>query len=279
MLKRFFLARAAAYIIDILSIGLVFSAIVIFLNIYTPTNIYPPALINFTECEQSLVLSSERMQELLPLQPGEKHNQLVCTVRPMLVTQYNVTRLLRVSDNRKTKAVNYLDYTSNKQGNPVTIYGSEPIFYLLLPLILAFTTFRTSKTLGKRIMTLCVLNDELQKPTLKQCLIREYFKFLPFVIMSIIGIYDYFQNYTFDLDASAKILKDTIDNSNSSSGIWAAFAFGAIIFIAFIWHQLGSFIRWKGKTYWDRLAGLQVESQANVLPRKWEEQGRSEQSD
>ncbi len=256
MNKKYFWRRGFAYAIDVLICGFFATLIVLISNSFFSTNILAPELLKSTQCEvRDDLFATERMNELLPLEEGQSHQQVLCKQTNMFFTSFYITRLQKSWTN---EGINYnvnITYYSDESAKQVTYIPSEPFFLLLAPLIFALFLARQGQTPGKRLLRLTVYNNAFDRPDLKSALKREYLKALLLVIGAMSGLYTMFSIINFDLDEIAKLAQTMpAELEQSNFFIWAIM--GVVVTAAAFWFQFGSFIRWRGRTYWDQFANL-----------------------
>ena len=230
-----------------------------------------PSFVKSTYCEPSDFMSKERFDRIFPDEPGVGRGQFVCRYTTMGVTSIKLGLLVRAT---KKDGVNYKQNISF----PVADIASETavveyllldqLMYLFAPLLFAYMLFRKKFTFGKRLMGLKVVNGDGSIPSLRNTIKREYIKGLPFVILGIYGFYELriqsvaSANY---FEESVKLLRP-LTEMQAFGGLGVAFAIGILLAIALIWFLFASFIRWRGRTYWDRWTGLIVTGDAWLRP-------------
>lgn len=258
MNKKYFWRRGFAYIIDLLIVGFFATIIVVILNRSFDTKILAPELFQAKSCGvRTDLVPLERMNELLPLEDGQVHKQVLCRRSNMLTTSFYTVSLQKIWKNGNTNYNVHVSFYSDEHGNQVSYISSEPFLYLIFPFVIALFINRTGRTPGKYIFRVIVYNDDLEKPDLKSALKREYFKGIIFVGAAIFGLYTMFGVLNFEIDDAAKYAQLVSDQVEQSSWwVWVALAFA--VSAAIFWFQFGSFIRWRGRTYWDQFAGLNV---------------------
>lgn len=232
------------------------SIIVIFLNSTFTSNIIAPSFVRSSECVlRDDLVSAERVSELLPLKATQVHQQLLCKQTNMFSTSFYTTNLRKYwLEDGINRSVG-ISYYSDENGMQTFYIPIDPFFYLLSPLIFAFFLSRNGQTFGKRILGLVVYNDALEKPAFKAALKREYFKGIFFVLVAMIGFYGIYQAYNFDIEQAAKSVEELYETTQLRNPL--LWIIGSIAFsIMILWFHFGSFIRWTGRTYWDKFARL-----------------------
>lgn len=256
MTKRYFWRRSFAYVLDILICGLMATIISITLNNVFSTRVLAPSQIKSGECEiRDDLFSADRMNELLPLEDGQMHQQILCKQTNMLFTSFYITTL-----NKSWKGGNknynvHISYHSDENGKQLTYISSEPFLYLLAPFLFALFLTKYGQTPGKRLLGLIVYNDALEKPDIKSALKREYFKAVVFVIGALASFYTMYKAINFNIDEAATTVQSlaaALEQSNRFIPTITGFATAALVF----WFHFGSFIRWRGTTYWDKFSSL-----------------------
>lgn len=256
MNKKYFWRRVFAYNIDLLICGFLATILVIALNGIFSVNILAPSLINSTSCEvRNDIFTPKRMNELLPLEHGQSHRQILCNQTNMLTTSFFITHLRKVwTDGNMNYSVN-INFYSDENGKQLTYISSDPFLLLLAPFVFALFLARQGQTLGKRMLGLTVYNDAFEKPDFKSALKREYLKAIFFVLAAFGGLYSMFSIISFDIDEAAETMQALATQLEQSNLlIWATM--GAVVISVSFWFHFGSFIRWRGQTYWDQFTNL-----------------------
>ena len=248
-----FWRRATAYFIDLLCGALILTIFAVVLNNLFNLNLVAPNLINTKSCSLNNVISQKRAEKILPLSGFEQHRQIVCRVRAMGVTPVNNVRLEKFAVKSGFKESYFLNFTVDDEGNRNHHFHMTLILYLISPFVFAYLLSCYGKTLGRRIMGIKVFDDFGKPPTLSAAIKREYLKALPIIILGL-----------FDLVALLITMNMTLEEMGSwvltlqfsSSVFWAIIGVGVMSAVLLFWYHFGSFIRWNGKTYWDRWSGL-----------------------
>ncbi|MCP5082140.1 MAG: RDD family protein [Alphaproteobacteria bacterium] len=256
MKNRYFWRRCFAYAIDLLICSIFVTIIAATLNGAFSSRILAPALLKLTNCEaRDDLVAKERMNELLPLEEGQKHQQFLCKQTNMLTTSHYTTIFQKTwKKENNTYRVN-LNYYSDENGKQHTYIISDPFLALVAPLIFALFLTKWGQTPGNRLMRLAVNTAAFEKPDIKSSLKREYLKAVIFVIISLFSLYTVYMSINFDIDEAAKLLR-SMSSDLEQSGFWKWMALGFAFSMAAIWFQFGSFLRWRGRTYWDQFANL-----------------------
>jgi len=277
MVSRFFWRRGFALVIDFALVGFIAMLFISVANNISPIPLLAPEFIRSNSCElKSNLISKERMEHLLPLEDGQQHVILLCEQTNFFISRFNTTSLMKVWKKDGTNFNVNVSYYSDELGNQKNYIPIGPLVILVQPLIFALLLFMFGRTPGKRILNLRVFNHELQKPDLKAALKREYLKAIVLVIGAGFSIYSIFMLFNFDIEEAALLLKSIEDNLETpllNFGLLIGLLFGVAVF----WFQFGSFILWKGSTYWDRFAKLTVGSD-EYLAEKQREQDVAEVS-
>ncbi len=262
MQDRWFRRRAVALLIDLVVVSAALAVVFYVLSAPFSARFIVPSIIGFNSCEQSNFLSNERMEELLPLKSGEQHIQTICETRSFFLFKANTTHVTAFKKDGSKTYSRSIVYYSDELGNHTPYYPIQLPFYIILTLSIAIMTGKFATTPGKKLFGLQVTTESGGSPSVRQCLIREMVKFFPLIALAAYETVG-FENPTPDeLSVSAGELFQTIETNGMLSLFSIQFAAGMLILIAFIWFQFGSFIRWRGQTYWDHLAGLYVKKVA-----------------
>lgn len=256
MIKKYFWRRSFAYIIDLLVCWLLLTIVVITLNSVFSTNIVSPSPLTRTSCElRDDLFTTKRMNELLPLEEGQSHQQILCKQTNIPIISFFFTQLQKIWSEGNLNYSRHISYYSDENGKQVPYISSGPFFYLFAPLLFALFLTKSGQTPGKRMLGLTVYNSNFNPPDLKSALKREYLKAPSFVIAALFGLYTMLSIYSFDIDEAAELLQAYsvhLEESNFIIPTILSVVLGSIVF----WFQFGSFIRWRGQTYWDQFTNL-----------------------
>ncbi|MGJ8534641.1 MAG: RDD family protein [Alphaproteobacteria bacterium] len=204
MANRYFIRRVFAYLIDLILVSIVFAFITVALNSIFDVQFIAPELFQSTECVSEQIVSTERMQELLPASEGQARSQMICKTINMGLTTHNTVVLHRsgisFNGNFTTTTIEYLVDESGKQ---VIAYPIEPFLVLLAPFMFAGLITMRGKTLGKQALGLVIFDRHLEKPRLSAALKREYLKALPLVLSGLFGVFGLYQSSNLNPDQSA----------------------------------------------------------------------------
>lgn len=235
------------------------TAIAITLNAVFSPNVVAPSFINSTACEiRDDLFTAEHMSELLPLEEGQSHQQVLCKQTNMLATSLYITRLEKNWIVEDTHYTVYVDYHSDENGLHTVYISSDPFLYILMPLIFALFLAKQGHTPGKRALGLKVHNDNMENPDFMSALKREYLKGIFYVIGSLYGLYTMLALINIDIDIDAEIARNqSTEIGQPNFLVWMIVGVAAVI--AMFWFHFGSFIRWRGQTYWDQFAKLSTD--------------------
>lgn len=264
MANRYFIRRVFAYLIDFILVSIVFAFITVALNSMFDVQFIAPELYKSTTCVPEQIVSADRMQELLPISAGQVHHQSICRTTNMgLTTHYTVIlRRSGIADNGNASTT--IEYLADESGKQTIAYSMEPFLVLLAPLIFAGLITMRGKTFGKQALGLVIFDSHLEKPKLLAALKREYLKALFFVVGGLVGIYGMYQSSNENLDQLAADL-DKLAASIGGAGFWQLMGVGLAVLLAYLWYTFGSFIRWRGRTYWDNWSNFDVGTMDDLL--------------
>jgi len=266
IMPRYFWRRVFAYFIDLLMIALFFTVLAVAINSVFKTNLMAPSIVNSKYCKQANFLSKERFNKIFPEEPGVTRNQIVCKITTMGITSYLEGILVWESKDDKSSFRKTLSLPIDSKGNRVEIFSLDPLMYLVAPLFFALLISRGGSTIGKRWMGLRVVDKLGEIPNLKTALKREYIKGAIFVLGSLSGFYEIYFSYGLQFEEAGDSLKSLDSLISASGGFAVLIAIGAFIGLAIFWFTFGSFIRWRGQTYWDRWTRLFVNRKVKQRP-------------
>ncbi|MCR9237824.1 MAG: RDD family protein [Alphaproteobacteria bacterium] len=264
MANRYFIRRVFAYLIDFIFVSIVFAFMTVALNSIFDVQFIAPELYKSTTCVPEQIVSADRMQELLPTSAGQVHHQSICRTTNMGLTTHYTVVLNRSGITDNGNASTTIEYLADESGKQIIAYSMEPFLVLLAPLLFAGLITMRGKTFGKQVLGLVIFDRHLEKPKLLAALKREYLKALFFVLGGLFGIYGMFQNSSENLDQLAENLNSFVA-SIGGAGFWLLMGFGLALLLAFFWYTFGSFIRWRGRTYWDNWSNFDVGTNDDLL--------------
>lgn len=272
MEKRHLSRRFLASSLDIILINFAILVTIAFLHFFISTQVVLPPLWQSRVCNSIEPLSDKNMptegfaaqnlEELLPLGTGESYGLQYCTTTTMGLTSYTELRFVTYSGAEKTITSTYTNYFLNKDGDVVFIYlpGTPqsviPLWLFLSVYILLFLSVLLKTTPGKKITGLKTVTRSNTPPKRKSLLCRELYKLLPFIILLLACIIVLPAGlHLVPITVLEKIIADPT-LVFSLKPIPTIIMLGVYVGIPFLffWYIFGSFIRWKGATYWDRCA-------------------------
>lgn len=260
--QRYFWRRCCALVIDLLLLGMVVTLLAGITNKAIGTNLVAPGLIKTTQCQPVELFSAEQMQTYFPLRENGSHVQVRCDTTNFFVTSYSIAQ---IGMDWKVGATTYrsrINYPVNKRGELVRVFQADFVLYILAPFVFAYFLSRRKATLGKSWMSVWVVDQRNGPPDFRNAFIREGVKFLPVILFGAYSLYSEITIYgpavtsTEFIEASLKPLAEASDQLQNLS--WINFTPVILFIIAMIWFFFGSFIRWNGQAYWDRVAHLYV---------------------
>lgn len=257
MLKRSFIRRIFASIIDWLILGIFFAFIGLGIQTIFGIKVIAPGLLKATYCENQDVVSKAQMDLLLPVEEGQVQYQTVCTITHMGISTHRIATLNRATQIDGVNYKNYISYVIDENNQQINFFMGDILLYLFGPLLLALWISKFGSTIGKKWLNLFIVDKTGQNPTLKQALRREYLKGCVFAASAIYSIYEISYLNNLNLEEFAKTLPPLTEPFGD--GQLPYFIATVTLFtIAVFWFYFGSFIKWKGQTYWDRFAKLKV---------------------
>ncbi|MDF2370875.1 MAG: RDD family protein [Rhizobiaceae bacterium] len=270
--QRFFWRRAVAFIIDLLLLGLIVTVFAALLNIFAGTNIVAPGLIKSSRCVEAEHFSAEKMNTFFPLVENSEHFQRQCEITHFFVTSYRVAVVGMIVKNGDSSFSRHVSYGVDPAGNPTRIFDLGNFIYFFAPFLFAYGLYRRKATWGKSLMSVCVVDERKNAPTFKNALTREGVKFAPLILFSLYNIYMQLavQSDAATSDAVVEQLVDMLRTllGTSQQNTWILIAASVVFGVVALWFYFGSFIRWNGQAYWDRLTGLYVMRKDQPFPQQ-----------
>jgi uncharacterized RDD family membrane protein YckC len=259
-LPRYFWRRAFAYIIDGISIEIVFTILLYALALATPWNI-GFSFFNSVTCEQPTTGPLvDKVEAQWPLKPGERRINQICRVnRPGGHSPEGYFTTSVVTTSGTSTYARSVSTQIDQNGNAINATGGAQLLsllpLLLVPLALAFFTANGRRTLGKRIMSLRVATVDGRPPTLAEATYREMLKFLPVIVVALIIVVDFLLQspVVADFDHMIAAMRD-----GAASPLGMSLSIYSFIFVAGLVWWLFPLILWRGQTFYDRLSGCKV---------------------
>lgn len=259
---RYFWRRLAAYIIDVVSLIILLTAIVALIQPYVSTQLIAPTLVKSSLCKpvENLTQIGYAIAFLDPV-PGDKAVFGICeTSSPGSPTRRVLTiGLQRIEGNVVVSKLT--NFYVDEQLRPLAHLDVGNALFLLMPLLFAIMLARTRTTFGKKLLGIRLENINGQPTNLVRYAKREYLRFLPGVLFSLGTITSGAAYFHPDN------LERYISKIQNGSSIWIyPLVFGLVIFAIFITFLI-SFIRWRGGMVYDRFAGFEVRRSGEHHPR------------
>jgi hypothetical protein len=260
---RHFLRRAVAFFVD----NLVFqiTLLLLFLLLYTAMG-WSLGLGTSMKCDPAPDGPLVRQIETeWPLAAGETRNNQICVVSGA-GSQQRIFFSVVTSKQTDIMSNRHFSINVDEAGNAIPLDTSflattyeliKPfVFFGLFIFLTAKITASGKRTPGKLLMSLRIVDTTAAVPSLKGCLTREIWKFLPTGLVAVLAMI--FMPRTFQ-----PLSGDVLDLIHAARDMKAV-GFGPLIAIgivgwilSFIW-WFGPFIIWRGQTFYDRIAGCFV---------------------
>lgn len=255
-MKRLFIRRALAYFLDLALVAVAFALIAVAMNAVFDFKVTAPAFFQSHQCVKKQILSTEKIEQLLPTTAGQSHTQVICKYSQMGLTTSYVVQLIHIDNADGKQLMTSLSYSSDENGREFTVYSIDPFMAVLAPFIFAFFILKTGKTPGKTIFKLNVFDMRLERPIWFSALKRELFKGLLFFLLGVFNIFVMYLTSVLSIEEQAVLLGKyaTVFADNLGLFLVVTISVSCCIF----WYLFGSFIAWNGQSYWDRWSGLSV---------------------
>jgi len=200
-----------------------------------------------------------------PLASGETRNNQICVVSGA-GSQQRIFFSVVSSNQNDIMSNRHFSINVDEAGNAIprdmsfltTTYELiKPfVFFGLFIFLTAKITASGRRTPGKLLMSLRIVDTTGAVPSLKRCLTREIWKFLPTALVAVVAMI--FMPLTLQ-----PLFGDVVDLIHAARDMNAV-SFGPLIavgivgwILGFIW-WFGPFIVWRGQTFYDRIAGCFV---------------------
>lgn len=262
--KRWLLRRAVAFAIDMTIVGIVVTIAAGLLQTLTNSAFDAPKVFSYTSCEDAELVPDEAFGAFGVTNEEAVNFQNICKNSNLgIITTYVTSIGVTYQPEKNRIQTYYLKYSSDSNGNPQPLISLSVAYYLLAACIFSFQISRNRKTIGKSLMSLSVFRDDNSMPDLNSSLRREFFKFSPliaygiFELVSEIWIFSAFSDLETPEEAVAE-LAPTIAETLSSQSISPYVIPIVLLNVAIAVFYVGSFVRWRGRTFWDQFAGLKL---------------------
>lgn len=259
--KRGLLRRAVAFVIDWIIVSLGVLVVAIILQQVTGISFKTPEIVSITSCRNADLVPPDTFQAFGEDFARGEHTQEICEISNMGLAPYYITIIGTVSKTDGSSQTRSVRYTSDADGNPARSISLEWIVPLLAPLFFAFQLSRKRATFGKRILAINVVTLENSTPTLRAALRREILKFSPIllsILFDMIIIMSWFGEFNSGLGTPEQIVNELAPLVPDPFSLTAWIVPSALLSLIVVIFYLGSFVRWRGQTFWDRFAGLKV---------------------
>ncbi|MEP1206574.1 MAG: RDD family protein [Rhizobiaceae bacterium] len=256
MPRRNFLRRAIAYFVDMFSLSILLSLLLAILISGLKLDTPGPQIWVSSTCEPGEMLSKNRIREIFAPNESFEHVQFICSAEPLFGKPYTFVSITVAETKNGSRSFRKIEFAIDENGKLISLNAFNWMLIFAAPLVFAFLLHKRGYTLGKWLMGLRVRAEGNINPKFSTALKREYLKALPFLLITLVLGFQ-LQPATSDLD---EFLKSAASNLSIMSSIlqnpWLFFLVWVLMTVPMIWYQLGSFIRWNGRTYWDRWSGL-----------------------
>ena len=258
MQQRHFGRRALAFLLDAILATLIISLLFGAIRAVTGTDLGTPSLASFTQshCDAAPVNHPQviRVEGMWPLASGETREHVLCRIsvngreRPLLF----ITRV--ISKSGATTYTREANYSVDQNGQPLAVdypVDFSPIAYLVMSAGFAAQGRRTP---GKASMALRVTTDDAGNLNWATAFKREGFKFLPFLVyfLAVLWFAVYPPAMLSDSEAIIVAIRDGGVFTSTYAMLFIAFGIGTLVW----W--TGPFVIWRGKSFYDALAGTKV---------------------
>lgn len=258
--RRHFLRRVIANIIDFFIVSILFSFLAVSLSAISGIYGSGPNSIFIRTCEKTDLRSAEEIRSVLGLdENSQTFSELCYTNQNFIQTVQILTYGANVNTESGQKLSLFVSFPVNDQGEKIAKIDASFLFVVLLVLIYAYILCRFKTTPGKKLVGLLVtqLSDIATAPTFKNAALRETVKFLPYTLISILSLYE---SIIFSTTSEAQ-LGDQVSRIQSIvqvSFFTPQVMIWLLVTLAYIVFVFGSFVIWRGQTWWDMAAGTVV---------------------
>ena len=260
-MKRNFFRRAFSFLIDLFIVSIVLSLFAFSLNSILGTNLVAPHLFKSTICQQGEFFSPQGLTELFPVEEDAQHFQFECEITTMFLTKYRTLNFGTVQEVGNTTVRRSVSFVADTDNNKIDLASLDFALFLFSPALFAFLLSRNGHTPGKKMMSVIVRTADGNNPGFWTAMKREYLKALFLVLGRLSSLVD----IVYSGSQSVEELAQSVSSAElPGANFWTNVSVSAILLLLIIWFQFGSFIRWKGQTYWDRWNGLVTQQKTSV---------------
>lgn len=256
MHERLFRVRALAFLIDLLIYYFAAAALAVVIALFLPIQVLVPSIINANVCRDLQIERDDPVIVALQAPADAIIFKKHCVYRQMFINRVDLHAIGyagTVDGNRMSMNVSY---PVDEHGDVVPIIDFGYLGAFLLPFVTAFFLASRGATPGKSMFYLRVQTGERTNPSYRRGVARELIRFAPFVITGVFGLPATWTT----LNASPVEMAEALASADLTplfSPIQILVLILAV-FGAIFWFWFGSFIRWNGQAYWDRVTGLYV---------------------
>jgi uncharacterized RDD family membrane protein YckC len=267
--RRHFWRRAVAFVVDMAVFYSVLMVLALPLQAVTGWNL-GFSIGQSTTCEAITDSPLIRQVETeWPLAAGETRTNQICISSSLGMQQrFFISTVTKTAD--EAAASRFVSIGIDQDGNaiPLDVSGASTASNMLLQLVfLALFVFAAAgitatgrRTPGKALLFLRIIHIGGAVPSFKQCLTREFWKFLPSCVLGIAVTLHAAQNLP---GLSALASGEFVDVIHAARDMQAPdfstlFAVGVIAWLLGALWWFGPFILWRGQTLYDRIAGCRV---------------------
>lgn len=254
--KRYFWRRLAAFVVDfVLAYA---SAVVILMAVDAVTGghfYYWEGVYSQTACvaaPPSPLL--DELNTLIPAAPDWQRTEIVCRTLPAGgKARYALTVKSEIQEG-KTARFLYVSVDVTASGDRLdTSFKLDPTVFVAYLFMLAWALY-FGRSPGKRWLRLAVLEREAESGTSPRLLRRELFRLGPLLLYSMIGVVLTLAEWW--LVGSVEDFVRLVRLLQDAPIAWAApyAVLGLVLAVYYVF----PFLRWRGQTFYDRLAGTMV---------------------
>lgn len=258
MERRHFSRRAFAFLLDAILATLIITLLFGAIRAVTGTDLGTPSLASFTQsnCDSAPIDHPQviRVEKMWPLAAGQTRQHVLCRISVNGTEQPLMFISRVISRDGAATYTSEARYPVDDIGQPLAVdYPMDwsPVAYIV---IFAAFTAKGRRTPGKASMALRVTTDAGSNLSWPTAFKREALKFLPFVVYFVAAIWFALFPPAMLSDSEAIIIamRDGGVFTSAYAILFMAFGIGMIVW----W--VGPFLVWRGRTWYDAVAGTKL---------------------
>lgn len=265
---RHFWRRAAAFVLDLILAQLVVSLLFAAVETATGTSLGGSASSATSECRAAPASHPQvvRVERMWPLPAGWQRENVVCDYGSGADESWTFTTRLVRQDGTMTYRKS-VTYDIDKDGKALRGEFAPDFQSFTIVILLVALAAGGWRTPGKSLMSLQVKCEDGPRPGRQQAGLREFLKLLPLTLFGLLVAWISVAPPSVLTDSEVSLV--AMRDGALWTSPWTLFLIGWCGFVI-LW-CVAPFIRWRGRTWYDAVAGtklIQVESRRASAPQR-----------